>query len=167
MPDKDAYIVLLSENRRKGRECDYGAAESNMPSFMAPPLMPPVPNAHRGRNGQGAGWLWGAGAPPAQEDAGSMTAPCTPNFGDPKSSLLACQGRKEEWVGPAALGRGSPGDTGRQWVSWVAVGRLPGGGGEAACQSQLPPAAYARPNDPLKSSKQLISTTWNVFVANL
>lgn len=47
-------------------------------------------------------------------------------------------------------------------------GAAAGSGGEAACPSRLPAAvAYAHPNGPLKSSKQLISTTWIVFAANL
>lgn len=71
--------------------------------------------------------------------------------------------RRSRWT--RCVGQVPPGGT--RVGRGVAVGRLPGGGGEAACQSQLPAAAYARPNGPLKPSRQLISTTWNVFVANL
>lgn len=59
-----------------------------------------------------------------------MTTHCTPNFGDPKSSLLACQGRKEEQVDPLRWAGAPRG--GHEWAAgwpWggcqAAVGRQP------------------------------------------
>lgn len=67
----------------------------------------------------------GESEPTCAKDAGSGTVPCTLNFGDPKSSLEACQGCKEEGVDPlhrAGAPQGTP----------VGSGCPQGGCGEAA-----------------------------------
>lgn len=66
--------------------------------------------------------------PNAEKDAGNATAPCTPNFGDPKSSLLACQGRKEEQVDPLRWAGAPRGDTSGQRGGRGAAARRRWGG---------------------------------------
>jgi len=78
-------------------------------------------------------------------------------------------------LGTLTLPSRPAGAAGSGWVG--GVGQLPHGEAEGrgclgrlrggSLRSRLPAVPYAHPNGPLKPSRQLISTTWNAFVANL